>query len=322
MADFLTRLAERSQGESPAVQPLIAPRFTPTAHPPEQVDEAPAWSEVQEEIRTPGSRSAPRSSNLAHQDETVTSPEDRGTVFPYAKEPSSETPDFRSAPPHRGADAAPAIAADYPDVPEIESKPGPSSRSTTAADPVPTTPANRRSPESVVPERGSPFDAQPRPRPAAEPAPVEFEAPASPASHLASPHTQTGVASPAKGVSGRAAPDSAERLVEREVGPGRAPEPLARTQTVGPEVGTASVVPGPPGPVRDTPQPADTGVRSERGLLEGPPASREEPPPIRVNIGRIEVRAVTPPPAPPRRDPSPAKLSLDDYLRQRSGGRR
>jgi hypothetical protein len=41
-----------------------------------------------------------------------------------------------------------------------------------------------------------------------------------------------------------------------------------------------------------------------------------------VNIGRIEVRAVTPPPAPPQRDPSPAKLSLDDYLRQRSGGRR
>jgi len=58
------------------------------------------------------------------------------------------------------------------------------------------------------------------------------------------------------------------------------------------------------------------------------PASRpESPPTIRVTIGRVEVRAVMPPApepaptlgesAPPRHAP---RLSLDDYLKQRSGG--
>ena len=51
-----------------------------------------------------------------------------------------------------------------------------------------------------------------------------------------------------------------------------------------------------------------------------------DPPPaptIRVTIGRVEVRAVLPPPA-PARTPAPAtpKLSLDEYLRSRNGGRR
>jgi hypothetical protein len=49
-----------------------------------------------------------------------------------------------------------------------------------------------------------------------------------------------------------------------------------------------------------------------------------ELPPVRVTIGRIEVRAVTPPAqTPPRPAPrGPAPLSLDDYLEQRRSGRR
>lgn len=45
------------------------------------------------------------------------------------------------------------------------------------------------------------------------------------------------------------------------------------------------------------------------------------PPTIQVTIGRIDIRAVAPPP-PTRTRPSssPPKLSLDDYLRSRSGG--
>ncbi|HEX8291579.1 MAG TPA: hypothetical protein VF570_07490, partial [Pyrinomonadaceae bacterium] len=49
------------------------------------------------------------------------------------------------------------------------------------------------------------------------------------------------------------------------------------------------------------------------------------PPTIEVNIGRIEVRAVTPPaaPAPPTRERrEPPKMSLDDYLRAQGGGPR
>lgn len=54
------------------------------------------------------------------------------------------------------------------------------------------------------------------------------------------------------------------------------------------------------------------------------PTPSSEPPSIKVTIGQVDVRAVTPPSAAlskPRPRPRPA-LSLDDYLKQRSGGRR
>ena len=54
-------------------------------------------------------------------------------------------------------------------------------------------------------------------------------------------------------------------------------------------------------------------------------APEHHAPTIRVNIGRIEVRAITPPPPPVRR-PAPARpgpaLSLDAYLKQRDEGQR
>ena len=53
-----------------------------------------------------------------------------------------------------------------------------------------------------------------------------------------------------------------------------------------------------------------------------PRASKQaEPAVIRVTIGRIEVRATTPPlPAAPRTHPPGPVLTLDDYLKQRNGG--
>jgi hypothetical protein len=65
----------------------------------------------------------------------------------------------------------------------------------------------------------------------------------------------------------------------------------------------------------------ERGSRESGVAAPGPPA-----PTIRVAIGRIEVRAITPPPTSPARRETPAlpspALSLDDYLKQRNEGQR
>ncbi len=63
------------------------------------------------------------------------------------------------------------------------------------------------------------------------------------------------------------------------------------------------------------------GTRRAAGIQ--PNESQNEPPIVRVTIGRIEVRAETPAP-PPRKTPSPPRptLSLDTYLKERKEGRR
>jgi hypothetical protein len=52
-------------------------------------------------------------------------------------------------------------------------------------------------------------------------------------------------------------------------------------------------------------------------------SNHAEPPIVRIHIGRIEVRAITPPPLQSASKPAPAqpRLTLDDYLRQREGRR-
>lgn len=55
--------------------------------------------------------------------------------------------------------------------------------------------------------------------------------------------------------------------------------------------------------------------------MPGPPAPAPITPEIRVTIGRLEIRAVTPAPTrAARARPAPPRLSLEAYLRSRSGG--
>jgi hypothetical protein len=113
--------------------------------------------------------------------------------------------------------------------------------------------------------------------------------------------------------------------------PAREPAPLqAETatlalQTTNPASGgsssaTVQVQPGQP------PLPASSKTSSERPASREPPqagrVAAEPAPVIQVTIGRIEVRAATPP-APPAARSQPAKpaISLDEYLRRRSGER-
>lgn len=62
-------------------------------------------------------------------------------------------------------------------------------------------------------------------------------------------------------------------------------------------------------------QPSASEARSATQMPEAAPT-------IRVTIGRIEVRAVTPPTPAPQRSASAPRVSLDDYLRGRNGGGR
>jgi hypothetical protein len=54
-----------------------------------------------------------------------------------------------------------------------------------------------------------------------------------------------------------------------------------------------------------------------------PSAAAAQPEPtIQVTIGRIEVRATPPAQPPPKQRSAPPVMSLEEYLRQRSGERR
>jgi hypothetical protein len=73
-------------------------------------------------------------------------------------------------------------------------------------------------------------------------------------------------------------------------------------------------------PARDVPGRTD---KTMNVLQPGEESFRAETPVVRIHIGRIEVRAITPPPSQPVFKPAPAqpRLTLDDYLRQREGRR-
>lgn len=118
-----------------------------------------------------------------------------------------------------------------------------------------------------------------------------------------------------------------ERLIEspplegNSVTPPPAPQPPAAPQSRNPADSAAA-----PGmPQRVVPQQTRLALRPV-SLPPVAPAASTKPsaaPTIQVTIGRIEVRATHPSPAAPKKAPSkPAAMSLEDYLKQRSEGRR
>jgi hypothetical protein len=77
-----------------------------------------------------------------------------------------------------------------------------------------------------------------------------------------------------------------------------------------------------PGSERDRSTSSAGPERRDAGRRDAPEPGADSLPAIRVTIGRVEVRAVSPPPRPaPRPLPEP-RLRLDDYLRERREGRR
>jgi len=160
-------------------------------------------------------------------------------------------------------------------------------------------------------------------RASTEPSSRPIRAPSSPFSEESTAAVRgAGTRGPDPALTGRGEVALTGRAPAITPGEGRASEPVSSRGGVrargadSPESGAES-----PGAARvpSFPVPAERG-----GSAPGVPAPESAPAPVvQVTIGRIEVRAVTPP-APARQAPartSPS-LSLDEYLRRRNGGGR
>jgi hypothetical protein len=181
-------------------------------------------------------------------------------------------------------------------------------------------PTDRATPPAADVAAPPSWAGEPQRRPALEPASerVIVERLIAPAPALAVTHAETG---------------PIEKVVERIVTPAVHPAPATSVPahvTAPPRSAPAPVVVTPPprsapAPVIVKPRvaPAPAALASAQAPTQPEPATPEPAPIIQVTIGRIEVRA-TPPPSQPARGARPAgpALSLDEYLRSRSGGSR
>jgi hypothetical protein len=108
--------------------------------------------------------------------------------------------------------------------------------------------------------------------------------------------------------------------------PPRAPAPVAAHRGAGAPPPAAPAPPWAPRGERRQPQRLITQRRAAVARAAAPTrrvrAEPQAPPTVHVTIGRLEVRASSPPAAPRSRavTPQAPKLGLDEYLRARSGG--
>jgi hypothetical protein len=371
MSDFVTRLAERTLGAAPVVQPLIAPRFSPgpADHLMEPQGEPATMPEVPD--RTPRPRTPPDTPMLAP-DEAEAQNEESDTSIT----PPSGAPDGAAARPDPSIHA-PTTGQEDLDVPDTSGSPR-RPRASRESSPLET------GMESMQEDRQTSSSTPPRPLarapepgsrtllsgesvplgrqdfPDSGPRRESRTTIADGRNPLPEPQFESAhrvESAPAR----RGVEESPRRLVPEgptldsfasEDGPGRAmlhstmalaerarvtleapalPSGTGDPLETGEVTSKSEIVPAHsaaqgaapvivPRIVRHQPdQRQENSLGEARVLAPEPPA-----PTIKVAIGRIEVRAVTPP-APAQRE-TPARpepmLSLDDYLTQRNGGRR
>jgi hypothetical protein len=299
MADFITRLAQRTLGVAPVVQPLIASTFAP-----EQTsqfiglvwdEEISAPSDDSERAESPLTMKTPPSyapKGLPEETATTRS-EDQGLGVhitrplaskslngpPKPRRPARSRP-FEGGVASRQEDQSTALLA--PQNQPQENPPDAAKRGSLAGEVASRQVGHRTlaSSESLLSERQEPL--------------ID--------------NKQGAALAPVPSPDIRDSLDAQDDTLDSLVVPDRSAPPAA------PLVAPSTVRPQPNSEV-------------ERGPRE-PQAAASEPsaPTIRVNIGRIEVKAHTPSPAPLTQRSKPArpspKLSLDDYLNQRDRGQR
>jgi hypothetical protein len=111
---------------------------------------------------------------------------------------------------------------------------------------------------------------------------------------------------------------AATRAEEPERPPSLPPGTTQDERESGPRVEASPPAPATPNRILVRPVTGPSDIHQDADTHQ-PPQSTPSEPIIRVNIGRVEVRAAEPP---LQQTAKPARLSLDDYLRSRSKGRR
>ncbi len=302
MADFITRLAERALGVAPVVQPVMPSMFAP-----EPISHSPGLERDSEATTSPGDLDRPRT--------------------PLAQEtpPAPDAPTGRPAAMAQQEDqSGVALSSAMPGSPRgtPESRPGPSHLSESGS-------SERGAMTGKEDQRGSSQTTARHPQTSPETRPETLHrAEPGPTRHRALSTSQ------------RVLPENSPLgLPSAEDESGEAVFRPLRTLLDGGQGETLPPVPSPGAQAsldasEDTPPPiAPRMVRPQLdGYLERGPqeprvaAPESSAPAIRVTIGRIEVRAITPPPMPPAQRTTPARpgpeLSLDDYLKQHNGGHR
>jgi hypothetical protein len=303
MSDYLTSLVQRARGETGAVRPIVQPVF------------APGRADLP-------SRPAGTLPDLAEPDAPMPAPPTRATIDPAV---AGQVPANAPLRPEQAALGDPL--ASPPRTPAAAKRVSPTPLPDTAAEPQPpselehlvevertiiaTQPPSVARAEASTGPQAAPLPVAVTPLPIAE-VPTAMPAFDQPEQQATDEPSQS--LRPAS----QDAPDSAS---VRET-PRPAAHVAARRGT-GQALAGEQIIPVPRGADRPASRPAAAQAPGWAGTGNQPPAPLA-PPAIRVSIGRIEVRAVMPappPPPPPVAAPAAPLVTLEAYLRERTGRR-
>lgn len=305
MNDYLSRAVERETSAALAVRPALPSLFEPG--PP---------SAVVTTLETESPAQGDPSRNTPDETEPKISPlhEPLAAVDALWTDPAIAAPE----PPRQGKEAA-----------------GKSSAGLAATPIAPSTTAAFSTESSLAKQQLSPgavATTEPAGRSTAETPPKPFQ---TATERIVRP---TGVPQP-RPIQPAAGQEVARPVSESPSGEVGAVPPIGERAAPSPTAPPARSTPGssepksatPPAPARSTKvvAPAHATIPRISPAPSGPDRARGSdkaalPRPVHITIGRIEVRAVHPPPEPVRHRPAPAapKISLEEYLKQRNGGRR
>lgn len=337
MTDFLTRLAERTLGLSPQVQPLLASRYAPGPDTPvfpdtlvEEQAMAPSADPMQAPV--PQSRGDARSNleSLSPRAVAATDPIPRATET-VAKSsqnsrggtngagpehlPASPSVTGRSAPPANvSLDDTPVLGSENTAGLDAQQPVPPCAVSGTHESPIMTGLDALSAESNALPAAESPGVRRSQPVRALSPTSLDLRAERAPTDPFSTHATTKELAPASQSARDHEAPRTGE---PHAVSLLLAPLPPVEATSGGSGIFDRPVV------ERAARRAAVVRpLRATAGHEETVPSVNESGPPvIRVTIGRIEVRAMLPPtpvvqrPAPTR---TPQVLSLDDYLKQRS----